>query len=324
MADQYHDMMPKAVGGTLENAINSATWDGRSIFRPVRNIEIRVYIGPYSIINQLQSGAYVVAEPTTADTINMLVMEETDDPSTQNAPVQATNVAKSYNEVRVLEGVSLSIIPGELTALIGPNGSGKSTLLRAIVGLTDIDDGNITRPRQTSNRSFGYLPQRPEFRPGFTVEETLSFYATLLNTDGAETESVLEQVGLSQARETKVEELSGGMIRLLGLAQAILGNPQTIILDEPASGLDPGMREHVFETAKTLTDPHTGVLLTSHDLDLVERFADRVALLDHGSMTDVTRSSSDDEGGENIHLRDIYITETVGSSRSIRVRRESQ
>lgn len=251
-------------------------------------------------------------------------MNHTEDRSNENVAIEASGIVKSFDTVRVLEGVDLSIPSETLTVLIGPNGSGKTTLLGAIVGLIEVDQGTISRRNRASDRSLGYLPQRPTFRPGFTVEETLSFYASLLGTDSSETGAILREVGLSQAKETKVEALSGGMTRLLGLAQAMLGNPSTVILDEPASGLDPGMREHVFEIALSLTDDDTGVLLTSHDLDLVDRFADRVALLHRGKITYLRRSQPEHEGDENTPIRESYATITGGSTRSIRVRRADQ
>ncbi len=191
-------------------------------------------------------------------------------------------VAKSFGTVDVLSDISVSIPAGELVAVIGPNGSGKTTLLRAIVGDLRPTGGSISYTGPDTNRPIGYLPQRPTFRSGFTAAETLAFYSALV--DGAAPEILLERVGLEAAAGRNVENLSGGMRQLLGIAQAIVGDPPLVILDEPASGLDPNMSEYVFETAAEIASEDRTVLLSSHDLTLVEETADRVVVLHQGRV----------------------------------------
>lgn len=206
---------------------------------------------------------------------------------TDDTPIlEATNVDKSYGDVTVLEGVSLGVRRGEVTGLIGPNGAGKSTLIRVLTGLHEPTDGSVDYHGPETARPIGYLPQRPEFRPGFTALETLTYYASLVGDDEETARDHLERVGLEAAADRSVEALSGGMTRLLGIAQATIGDPPVIVLDEPGSGLDPGMSVHVFEIAADLADAGAAVLLSSHDLTLVERNADRVALIDTGRIAE--------------------------------------
>lgn len=193
----------------------------------------------------------------------------------------AADVSRSFGPVTVLDGLSLSLEAGTLSALVGPNGSGKTTLLRVLVGILSPDEGTVTYSGPDAPRTIGYQPQNPAFRPSFTARETLEFYATLVDDDP---EGALARVGLSDAADRRVEALSGGMTRLLGLAQATVGDPPAVVLDEPGSGLDPEMRQRTFEAARQLADDGAAVLLSSHDIALVEEHADRVAVLDGGSI----------------------------------------
>lgn len=192
-------------------------------------------------------------------------------------------VTVSFGDLTVIEDVSFGVDPGTVTCLIGPNGSGKTTLLRVITGLLQPDSGTVTRPT-TGARPVGYLAQAPAFRSQFSVRETLSFYADLVGED-VDSESAMERVGLGGVRDRRVEALSGGMTRLLGIATALLGDPPLVVLDEPTSGLDPTMSERVFDVANGAASDGTAVLLSSHDLGLVTERADRVVALRQGEVT---------------------------------------
>ena len=208
------------------------------------------------------------------------------------APVaELDDVTRTYGGVPVLDSVSLAVKPG-LTAVIGPNGSGKSTLLGVLAGTVEPTAGAVRRPavdgdaggdsdERDTGKPVGYLPQRVPFREGFTARETLAFYARLV---GADPDAALADVGLADAADRRVEALSGGMVRLLGIAQATLGNPPLVVLDEPASGLDPGMRERAFRTAAERAGADTAVVVSSHNLDLVDGYADAVVVLARGRV----------------------------------------
>jgi len=148
-------------------------------------------------------------------------------------PVLSTeSVTKSYGGVTALDDVSVSIPGTAVTALIGPNGSGKTTLLELLLGVERPSLGTVDYHGPEAVRRFGYLPQRPTFRPGFTVAETAAFYAGLVGDDA---ERLLEAVGLDAVADRRVSALSGGMTRLLGIAQALAGDPPVVVLDERAA-----------------------------------------------------------------------------------------
>ncbi len=236
--------------------------------------------------------------------------------------LEATNVAVSYGDVEVLESVSATIDRGTVTALIGPNGTGKTTLLCTLAGLSAPTGGTVEYLGPETSRQIGYLPQRPSFRPGFTVLETLEFYASLVGEDREKALERLELVGLEAAAGRQVEALSGGMTRLVGIAQATIGDPPVIVLDEPASGLDPGMRGHVFDIAGELAASGTAVLLSSHDLGLVERTADHVLLLDDGTICRRGSPATLQETLEVDSLRAVYEQSIAGDLHTVSVRGE--
>ena len=203
-----------------------------------------------------------------------------------DAPIaRLDDVSKSFGPVDVLSEITLSIPESTVVAIIGPNGSGKTTLLRVLVGELRPTDGTVSYLGPDVDREIGYLPQQSTFRSGFRTAETLAFYASLV--DGTTPEALLERVGLSAAADRNVEDLSGGMRRLLGIAQATIGDPPLVVLDEPASGLDPNMSTHVFETAGEMAGSGTTVVLSSHDLTLTEEIADVVVVVDRGHLIDM-------------------------------------
>ena len=194
--------------------------------------------------------------------------------------LEVDGVAKAFGDLRVLEDVSFAVERSSVVALAGPNGSGKSTLLRVVAGLTP--GGGSVSLDASGPRRVGYLPQSPAFRPGFTVAETLSFYASLLPGE-LSVDAALEWVGLSAAHDRRVEDLSGGMRRLLGLAQASLGDPALLLLDEPTSDLDPRMTAHVFGVVDDLAAGGASVVLATHDPRGVDR-SDVAMLLADGRI----------------------------------------
>lgn len=271
--------------------------------------------------------AMTAAETTEADTADVEVPEQQTD---QTPLVRLDSVMRTYGGIPVLDRATLSILPG-LTAVIGPNGSGKSTLLRTLAGVTVPTKGAIHRSVSGINSSrassettidgrentpvegrkrIGYLPQQVPFRSGFTARETLAFYARFVDADP---EAALASIGLEDAGDRRVEALSGGMTRLLGIAQATLGDPQLVVLDEPASGLDPGMRERAFDTAAAHADERTAVVVSSHDLELVDAYADTVVALNKGSVVASGPLDRLKETHEAETTRELYRS-LVGSS----------
>jgi ABC-type multidrug transport system ATPase subunit len=197
-----------------------------------------------------------------------------------DASASLSDVSLSFGDLTVLDDVSVDLTAGDVTAIVGPNGCGKTTLLELVAGLRPPDSGTSTRPTD-AERSVAYLPQSPRFRPTFTARETVAFYGDLVAAD-VDPSALLEQVGLGDAADRRVDALSGGMTRLLGLAQALVGDPPVVVLDEPTSGLDPDIAERIFDVIVDLAATDRAVLVASHDLPNVEDHADRVLLLADG------------------------------------------
>ena len=195
--------------------------------------------------------------------------------------LSAEGLTRSYGDVTAVDSVTLDVPGTAVTGLVGPNGSGKTTLLELLLGVERPTMGTVDYGGPDTVRRFGYLPQRPTFRPGFTVAETVGFYAALVEDDPAQ---LLETVGLSEVSDRPVTGLSGGMTRLLGIAQALAGDPPVVVLDEPASGLDPAMSERIFDVVESIAAEGRAVVLSSHELPLVEGAADRLAVLESGEL----------------------------------------
>ncbi len=243
---------------------------------------------------------------------------------TEKTPILTIDeLEHAYGQIPVLDDVSFQIRAGEVTAIIGPNGSGKTTLIRGIVGLHEPTGGDVRYHGPESARPIGYLQQRPAFRSGQTVAEAIAFYGSLVGETKAEALERIERVGLGAAADRSVEALSGGMTRLVGIAQATVGDPPLVVLDEPASGLDPEMSVRIFEVAEELTAEGAAVLLSSHDLALVERAADRVVMLDDGSVAQ-NGSPADlkaETGGDS--LLEAFEATVSGDAGTVRVRGET-
>lgn len=210
--------------------------------------------------------------------------------------VNVTEVSKRYGSVRALDGVTFELENG-ITGLLGPNGAGKTTLLRCLATVLAPDSGGISvlgldpdRPSQRTEirRRIGYLPQEPGFYRNFTCFDFIDYLAILKeHADRVERHDevrrVLGLVGLEDKSTTKVRKLSGGMRRRLALAQALLGSPLFLILDEPTAGLDPELRFRFRELITELASDRT-VLLSTHQTEDVAAICDRVIVVDAGRV----------------------------------------
>ena len=194
---------------------------------------------------------------------------------------------------RGVEGVSFSVNKGEVFALIGHNGAGKTTTINCILDLIRPDRGEVTILGQDnhepeSRREIGYLPERPNFFEHLSGRELLNFYGQLLDLPRQERSrrvaAVLQQLGLAGVAERKLRKYSKGMLQRIGLAQALLGDPSILILDEPMSGLDPLGRRQVREMLLELKGKGKTIILSSHIVHDVEMLADSVGILKHGRL----------------------------------------
>lgn len=198
--------------------------------------------------------------------------------------------------LRGIEGVSFSVARGSVFALIGHNGAGKTTTINCILDLIHADGGEVSimgmDHRDPASRArVGYLPERPYFFEHLTGRELLQFYARLLglpkNRRAARIDEVLEMVGMTAFAGRRLKKFSKGMLQRIGLAQAVLGDPDLLILDEPMSGLDPIGRREVRELLMDLKRAGTTIILSSHIVPDVELIADTVGILKEGSLVAV-------------------------------------
>ena len=201
------------------------------------------------------------------------------------------SLGKQYGRVRALDGVDLELAEGELVGLLGPNGAGKSTLVKIACGLVRPSEGSAEicgapAGSASARRALGYLAELFRFPGWVTADELLVLHQRLARSAGgaAERTELLELVGLADAHDRRVEEMSKGMQQRLGIAQALVGSPPVLLLDEPTSALDPSGRRTVRVLLEELRARGHAVLLNSHLLSEVELVCDRVAIISRGRL----------------------------------------
>ena len=208
--------------------------------------------------------------------------------------LSALALVKRFGTTNALAGVDLEIQPGELVGLLGPNGAGKSTLTKIACGLVRPSGGlvRVCGARAGSRKAravVGYLAELFRFPDWLSAEEVLVLHQRLSSSRGGRVErhDLLELVGLTDARDTRVSAMSKGMQQRLGVAQALVASPRLLLLDEPTSALDPAGRRTVRDLLERLREREIAVLLNSHLLSEVELVCDRVAILSRGKLVAV-------------------------------------
>jgi len=203
------------------------------------------------------------------------------------------DVTKRYRGVTAVEGVSLALEAGEVTALVGHNGAGKTTLIKLLLGLIRPEPGGSVRISgidpagrhgAQARRAIGFLPESVAFHGAMTGHELMAFYARLKGAPLSRNAGLLERVGIAHAAQRRVATYSKGMSQRLGIAQALLGEPRLLLLDEPTSGLDPASRHDVYRMIDTLREGGATVLVSTHALDEVEDRIDRAAIMHRGRL----------------------------------------
>ncbi len=203
--------------------------------------------------------------------------------------IAASGLTKRYGAIAAVDDLSFEVERGETFALIGPNGAGKTTTLKLVLGLAQPDSGTVRigaagRPPHdpATRRRLGYVPQRIEFPAGRTVTEVLGFFAELRGLPREAVARALERTDLARMAGRRASELSGGITQRLSLAQALLGDPEALVLDEPTASLDPQATWEFRTLIEQLRRHGTTILLCSHLLAEVERVADRVLIMIDG------------------------------------------
>jgi ABC-2 type transport system ATP-binding protein len=200
-------------------------------------------------------------------------------------------LGKLYGRVRALDAVDLEVAEGELVGLLGPNGAGKSTLVKIACGLVRPTEGaaeicGAPAGSAPARRALGYLAEMFRFPGWVSADELLVLHQRLSGSNGgaAERSELLERVGLAEARDRRIEQMSKGMQQRLGIAQALVGSPRVLLLDEPTSALDPSGRRTVRVLLEELRSRGHAVLLNSHLLSEIELVCDRVAIISRGQL----------------------------------------
>jgi Cu-processing system ATP-binding protein len=203
--------------------------------------------------------------------------------------VRVSDVTKTYGRVEAVRDASFTLGQGELVALIGHNGAGKTTLMKLMLGLIrptrgaiEVLGDNPAAGEFAGRRQLGYLPENVSFDPALTGRETQAFYARLKRGPVAKALELLDAVGLGAASRRRVSTYSKGMRQRLGLAQALLGEPRVLLLDEPTTGLDPELRQTFYDIIARLAAAGATVLLSSHALTELEERAGRVIIMNRG------------------------------------------
>jgi Cu-processing system ATP-binding protein len=206
--------------------------------------------------------------------------------------VQVRGVSKHYGTLHAVDGVDLSVQRGEIFGLIGHNGAGKSTLFKLMLGLVAPSGGEILidgasvrgRDFRAARRHIGYLPDNVVLYDNLSGLETLRFFARLKGAPAAQCEPTLARVGLAQAAARPLREYSKGMRQRLGFAQALLGAPRVLFLDEPSNGLDPQAIRDFYATLRELRDAGVTIIITSHILAELQERVDRLAIMAAGKI----------------------------------------
>ena len=204
--------------------------------------------------------------------------------------LEINNISKRYGELKALDNVSFKINNG-MFGLLGPNGAGKTTLMRTITTLLPIEEGSITyNDIQWQNgdevrKIIGYLPQHFSIYKNLKVYEALEHMAILKNVDNAKEEvsSVLNKVNLYSDKDKKIKQLSGGMLRRVGIAQAILGNPKILVVDEPTAGLDPENRIKFRNLLRDISKDMI-IIISTHIVEDIENTCNEIGILKKGSL----------------------------------------
>jgi ABC-2 type transport system ATP-binding protein len=216
---------------------------------------------------------------------------------TDAAPaLEVTGLVYAYKQNRAVDGIDLLVEPGSVYGLLGPNGAGKTTAIRAITTLLPIPAGMVkvfgrdpARDQMGVRRSLGYVPQQLSADGGLTGRENVTNFARLFDVPRAvrheKVERALDAVGLLDVADRMAKAYSGGMVRRLELAQALVSSPRLLILDEPTIGLDPIARDSVWQHIEDVR-ASTGmtVLVTTHYMDEAEEYCDRISLMHKGRI----------------------------------------
>ena len=240
--------------------------------------------------------------------------------------IEVTGLTKRYRDRIAVDDLTFGVPEGEILGFLGPNGAGKSTTMKILTGYLPATSGTVKvagfdvfeEPYEVKRR-IGYLPETPPLYPEMTVKAYLRFVASIKGVRrgqlAAELERVAHATGVAEVMERLIQNLSKGFRQRVGIAQALLGNPPVLILDEPTEGLDPSQRAEVRQLIKGLAGQHT-VILSTHLLSEVTVTCERVLIINQGRMVafDEIRNLAHALGqGDQTSLEDIFLKLTAAA-----------
>lgn len=204
--------------------------------------------------------------------------------------IEVVNISKSYGDQKALDAVSFSVKKGEIVGFLGPNGAGKSTLMKILTTYITADEGSasvngfdVNSNQKSVQLSVGYLPEHNPLYLDLYVREYLAFNADVFKVEKSRINEVIELTGLTSESHKKIGQLSKGYRQRVGLANALLHNPDVLILDEPTTGLDPNQLVEIRNVIKNVGKDKT-VFLSTHIMQEVEAICDRVIIINNGKI----------------------------------------
>src|ERR1700722_7191163 len=237
--------------------------------------------------------------------------------------IEVKDLTKIYGEQKAVDNISFSINNGEIVGFLGPNGAGKSTTMKIITGYLKQDGGeafvsgtNVNEQPMVTKKKIGYLPEANPLYHDIYVKEYLGFVADVHSVNGERStviNKVIDTVGLTPESKKKIGQLSKGYKQRVGLAAALIHNPEVLILDEPTSGLDPNQIIEIREVIKNLGKNKT-VLFSSHILQEVEAICDRVIIINKGKIVADDKLSNLQSTNKNSHVVVVEFKENIDES----------
>jgi len=212
-----------------------------------------------------------------------------------NFVIEAKGLRKTFGELVAVNGISFKVLPGECFGILGPNGAGKTTTIRMLYGFSPLREGklhlfglDVQRDLRKIKARIGVCQQQNSLDPDLTVQQNLEVFARYFDIPKKEAEGKVEKllsfIALDHRRNAMVNELSGGLMRRLVVARALINDPDLVILDEPTTGLDPQSRHQVWERLEQLKSRGLTILLTTHNMDEASRLCDRLVIMDYGRI----------------------------------------
>ena len=239
--------------------------------------------------------------------------------------IEIANLTKTYGKVVALNNVSLEVSAGEILGLLGPNGAGKSTLMKIVVGIlrpttgyVKVGGSDVAKEPEAAKRNVGYLPENPSLYPGLTVSEFLRFLGKIRDVpDGALRDKISDALmtfSLEEKADAMLGALSKGMKQKVALIAATLHDPKVLVLDEPLTALDPKTQVFVNSWIAAQGKKGTTVLLSTHNLEIAQDHATRIAIIDRGSIIalgalDSLRRMAD--AGKDARLDEVFLKLTA-------------